>query len=164
MRRILVQLGIITTVKPAHLLTCVFFAISLASLPAAPKQPFPTTLDAFLGPSAPDEVRTVDASASIGNTRYYIISRSFEFEGGQMLLSETGGKVTLLGADSFIFPLSRYKKLPPAAATALLDAYVRQQIVQRGKLDIQKDLQSPLAADFIPPDLMDAYRRAGIAP
>jgi hypothetical protein len=139
-------------------------ALFLLTSSLAAKPPFPPALGAFLGPAAPDEVRTVDASISIGNTRYYIITQSFEFEGGQLLLSETGGKVTLLGADSFIFPLSRFKKLPPQAAVALTDAYVRQEIAQRGKLEIQKGLRSPLAADFIPPDLMAAYRRAGVAP
>lgn len=142
------------------------FALSLlaSSLPAAKKPPFPPTLDAFLGPAAKDEVRSVTAATSIGNTRYYIIMQAFEFEAGEMILSETAGKVTSLGADSFLFPLSRFEKLPPAAAVALTDAYVRKQIADRGKLDIQKQLRDPEASKFIPPDLIDAYRRAGVEP
>jgi hypothetical protein len=146
---------LISSLIPLFLLT--------SALPAA-KPPFPPSLDAFLGPAAKDEVRSVSAATSLGNTRYYIILRSFEFEAGEMLLSETGGKVTVLGADSSVFPLSRFKKLPPEAATALADAYVRKEIAERGKPEIQKELRDPDAAKFLPPDLMAAYRRAGIAP
>jgi hypothetical protein len=139
-------------------------ALFLLASSLSAKPPFPPTLDAFLGPAAKDEVRSVVASTTLGNTRYYIIMRSFEFEAGEMILSETGGKVTALGADSFIFPLSRFKKLPQDAATALADAYVHKQIAERGKLEIQKELRDPEAAKFLPPDLMAAYRRAGVAP
>jgi hypothetical protein len=139
-------------------------ALFLLASSLSAKSPFPPTLDAFLGPAAKDEVRSVTAFTSIGNTRYYIIQQTFEFEAGEMILSETGGKVTALGADSFLFPLSRFKKLPPAAAAALTDAYVRKQIAERGKIEIQKELRDPDAAKFLPPDLMAAYRRAGIVP
>jgi hypothetical protein len=125
---------------------------------------FPPTLAGFLGPAAAGEVRSVSASVSIGNTTYYLIETVAEFEAGQMVLSEVGGKVTAIGADTFVFPLSRFKSLPPDAARILADGFVRSEIVRRGKQAILVELRHSDAARLIPPDLRAAYSRAGLLP